>query len=69
MKLLIPFLILFFSFCNFKKEQNQSHPVSDKMETDMLLSKLYWLEGEVTIHRNNVNVPAANRFRIRERMI
>ena len=58
MKLLIPFLILFFSFCNVKKEQNQSQPVSDKMETEMLLLKLYWSEGEVTIHRNNESIPA-----------
>jgi hypothetical protein len=57
MKLLIPFFILFFSFCNFKKEQKQNHPVSDKKETDMLLLKLYWFEGDVTLQRNNANVP------------
>ena len=56
MKLLIPFLILFFSFCNVKKEQNQSQPVSEKMETEMLLLKLYWLEGDVTILRNNESI-------------
>lgn len=57
MKLLIPFLILFFSFCNGKKEQNINQNPLDKKQPEMLLLKLYWFEGEVTILRNNESIP------------
>ncbi len=55
MKLLILILILFLSFCNFKKNQAEKNIASEK-RTDILLLKLNWFEGDVTILRNNVKV-------------
>jgi hypothetical protein len=59
MKLLIPFLILLFSFCNFKKDQVDKNIESEK-KADMLLLKLNWLEGDVTILRNNEKLVVQN---------
>ncbi len=59
MKLLIPFLILLFSFCNFKKDQVDKNIESEK-KTDMLLLKLNWYEGDLSVVRNNEKLVVQN---------
>lgn len=52
MKLLISFLILLFLFCNFKKDRVDKNIESEK-KAEVLLLKINWFEGDVTVIRNN----------------